>query len=402
MIAFVVNQFPRQVDAYFLRELVGLAEEGVDFTLYSLLPAPSGWKIHEDARMLLGQTVYPAAPVRRLARGAGGLLRQPGKSLRLLSEIIRGHRTMPAALAKSLAILPQTIEFADEMKHRGVRHIHANWATYPATAALAISRLTGIPFSFSGHATDIFVHHAMLEEKLAAAKFVITCTGFNRGYLGDLCPAARDKIETVYHGVDLARFARNGAARDPDLILSVGTLRACKGFDDLIRAVALLKQRGRRARLEILGEGEERENLEALVRELGVSEQVLMPGYLPQEEIIPAYHRAAAVALPAHHEDHFGIPNILIEGLAASVPVVCTELPSLHELVEDGKSGLFIPERDPEALADAIERLLAAPDFAAEIAEEGRRRVADNFDMRVTVHQLAERFAEADRSGGVG
>jgi glycosyltransferase involved in cell wall biosynthesis len=402
MIAFVVNQFPRQVDAYFLRELVGLAEEGVDFMLYSLLPAPSGWKIHEDARMLLDRTVYPSPPARRLACGASGVLRQPGKSARLITEIVGGHRSMPGALAKSLAILPQAIEFADDMKRRGIRHIHANWATYPATAALAISRLTGIPFSFSGHATDIFVHHAMLEEKLAAAKFVITCTGFNRGYLGDICSDAREKIETVYHGVDLPRFARNGATREPNLILSVGTLRTCKGFDDLIRAVALLKQRGRHARLEILGEGEERENLESLVSELSVGDQVSMPGYLPQEEIIPAYHRAAAVALPAHHEDHFGIPNILIEGLAASVPVICTELPSLHELIEDGKSGLFIPERDPEALADALERLLAAPEFAAEIAEEGRRRVAENFDMRATVHQLAERFTEADRGGGIG
>ena len=400
MIAFVVNQFPRQVDAYFLRELVGLAREGLDFSIYSLLPAPSGWKVHEDARELLARTVYPSSPGPRLAKGAAQFLKNPGKSGRLAGEIIKGHQSMPNALAKSLAVFPQAMEFSAHMQERGVRHLHANWATYPATAAMIISRLSGIPFSFSGHATDIFVHHAMLEEKLAAARFVITCTSFNRGYLGDKCPEARDKVETIYHGVDLARFARNGAAREDDLILSVGTLRTCKGFDDLIRAVGILKQRQKKARLEILGEGEEREALEALVRSLGLEAEVSLPGYLPQEEIIPAYHRAAAVALPAHHEDHFGIPNILIEGLAASVPVVSTELPSLHELIEHEKSGLFVPERDPEALADALERLLDAPEFAATIAEEGRRRVARDFDMRETVRTLAARFAEADRTGG--
>lgn len=400
MIAFVVNQFPRQVDAYFLRELVGLLDEGVDFRIYSLLPAPQGWKVHEDVNVLLDRIVYPSSVPGRIGRAAASALRQPLRTTRLLGEIATGHASMPGALAKSVAITPQAIEFANRMKADGVRHVHANWATYPATAAMIISRLAGIPFSFSGHATDIFVHHAMLGEKLAAAKFVITCTGFNRGYLGEVCPAAADKVETIYHGVDLERFSRNGAKREDDLILSVGTLRTCKGFDDLIRAVALLRQRGRKARLLILGEGEERANLEALVRELGVGENVSMPGYLPQEEIIPAYHRAATVALPAHHEDHFGIPNILIEGLAATVPIVCTELPSLHELVEHEQSGLFIPERNPEALAQALERLLGNPDFADQLAAEGCRRVAQNFDMRSTVKQLAERFKQADREGG--
>lgn len=400
MIAFVVNQFPRQVDAYFLRELVGLLDEGLDFRIYSLLPAPQGWKVHEDAKVLLDRVVYPSAVPSRLGHAVRGTLSRPFAMTRLLGEITAGHASMPAALAKSLAITPQAIEFARRMEADGVRHLHANWATYPATAAMIISRLTGIPFSFSGHATDIFVHHAMLAEKLAAAKFVVTCTGFNRGYLSEVCPSAASKVETIYHGVDLERFARNGAERESDLILSVGTLRTCKGFDDLIRAIALLRQRGRKARLLILGEGEERANLEQLVRELGVGEEVSMPGYLPQEEIIPAYHRAAAVALPAHHEDHFGIPNILIEGLAATVPVVCTELPSLHELVGHEESGLFIPERDPAALADALERLLGEPEFADALAAEGCRRVARNFDMRATVKQLAERFQQADREGG--
>src|SRR5262249_39777771 len=117
--------------------------------------------------------------------------------------------------------------------------------------------------------------------------------------------------------------------------------------------------------------------------------------YRPQEEVIPAYHRAAAVVLPAHHEDHFGIPNILIEGLAAGTPVVCTELPSLGELVEHDRSGLFVPERDPARLADAIELLLAEPERGERLAKEGRRRVEQHFDMEQTVGELFETFRAA-------
>jgi glycosyltransferase involved in cell wall biosynthesis len=199
----------------------------------------------------------------------------------------------------------------------------------------------------------------------------------------------------VYHGVDLPRFARNGTSREPDLVVSVGTLRACKGFDDLIRAIGLLRDRGRVVRLEIIGEGEDRPSLEALVRELDLADRVRLVGYRPQEEVIPAYHRAAAVVLPAHHEDHFGIPNILIEGLAARTPVICTELPSLGELVEHGKSGLFVPERDPTRLAEAIELLLRDPERGTRLADEGYRRVAAHFDMRRTVDELYQAFRNA-------
>lgn len=395
MLGFIVNQFPRQVDAYFLRELRGLHESGLDFTIYSLLPAPKGWKIHEDALPLLERTVYPPAAVPLAGQTLGQLARHPGRTAGLVSRIVSGHRSMPNALAKSVAILPQSIAFARDMEERGVRHIHANWATYPATAGMVINELTGIPFSFSGHATDIFVHHAMLKEKIEAARFVITCTKFNRGYLADIAPDHADRIRTVYHGVDLPAFAPTGEPRHPRLVLSAGTLRSCKGFDDLIRAIGILRDRGSDAELEIVGEGEDRAELEALVASLNLGDRVRMPGYRPQEELIPAYQSAAVVALPAHHEDHFGIPNILIEGLAAGAPVVCTELPSLAELVEHGKSGLFVPERDPDALANALGQILADPDGAAAMAAEGRRRVVQNFDMVQTVAELVRTFQAA-------
>jgi glycosyltransferase involved in cell wall biosynthesis len=392
MLALIVNQFPRQVDAYFLRELVGLADRGLDFTIYSLLPPPRGWKMHADAKPLLARTVYPPSPGALAAQAIRTAIAHPLRVLRTIAAIVWGHRSKPSALGKSLAVVPQSLAFAEHMRRAGVTHIHANWATYPATAALLISRATGIPYSFSGHATDIFVHRAMLGEKIAGARFVITCTEHNRAYLGRIAAEHAARIQTIYHGVDLARFARNGVARSRDLVLAVGTLRACKGLEELIQAIAILRDRGRTVHLDVIGEGEERPQLEAMIRSLSLDDRVRLVGYLPQEELVPMYHRASVVALPAHLEDHFGIPNILIEGLAAGTPVVCTKLPSLTELVEHEKTGLFVPERDPLALADAIIRLIDQPAFAEELAAEGHRRVASKFDMQQTVGQLASLF----------
>ena len=397
MIAFVVNQFPRQVDAYFLRELTGLRDLGLEYRIYSLLPKPRGWKIHAAAAELLPLTVYPPTSPWTWLRALGLALRHPIRLLSWLATIVGGHLTSPMALLKTLAIVPQSLAFAIDIQDRGITHIHASWATHPASAAWLIATLTGLSYSFTGHATDIFVHRSMLPEKIARARRVITCTAYNRQYLQAMAPTHRNRVVTVYHGVDLARFAPSGAAHDPDLILTIGTLRSCKGMDDLIRAVGLLRERGRPVRLEIIGEGEDRPALEALIRELDLEAAVRLLGYLPQEDVIPAYHRAAVVALPAHIDDHFGIPNILIESLAAGTPGVSTELPSLGELLEHERSGLFVAERDPERLADAIERLLAAPQWAAALAAEGRRRVESHFDGRRTVEQLAEALRDAQR-----
>lgn len=400
MLAFIVNQFPRQVDAYFLRELVGLSESGLDFTIYSLLPPPRGWKVHADAKPLLARTVYPPALPQLVACAAQSALMRPAATAQGVARIVVGHRSMPFALIKSLAIVPQSLAFAIDMRNRGVRHIHANWATYPGTAAFLISRLSGIPYSFSGHATDIFVHRAMLEEKIAGAAFVVTCTRFNRDYLaGMAAPGA--PIRSVHHGIDLERFARNGIPREKNLIITVGTLRACKGIPELIQSVKILRDRGRTVRLEIIGEGEQRPELERLIEAFELADRVRLVGYLPQEELIPIYQRASLVALPAHREDHFGIPNILIEGLAARTPVVTTELPSLGELIEHGKSGLFVPERDPVALADAIQRVLEDPAQAGAMAERGHAKVVEEFDMRRTVDELKSLFSAAVNSSPV-
>jgi glycosyltransferase involved in cell wall biosynthesis len=178
-------------------------------------------------------------------------------------------------------------------------------------------------------------------------------------------------------------------------MLAVGTLLECKGFADLIEACHILADRGVRFECTIVGDGPERRRLEGLIRRHALLDRVRISGYLSQEALVPLYQRASVVVLPALSERHFGIPNVILEALAVETPVVCTPLPSLVELVEDGRQGLYVPERSPAALADALEALMRDPEWGRAMGRAGRRKVEELFDTDKNAVGLEELFRSA-------
>ena len=390
-VAFLVSEFPRPVDAYMLRELTALDARGVDLRIYSLR-RPAHAAVPRAAEALRARVVYPP----RTASGAlwtthATALRTRGRHyVAALREAIAGHAGSPRLLAKVLAVWPQTVWFADRARRDGIGHVHANWATYPAAAAASIARLTGLPWSFAGHASDIYLDATNLAAKVRSAAFVTTCTEDNRRYLRGLLPGAEaDHVHTVYHGIDLSAAARVARTPGDDLeLLAVGTLRDCKGFDTLLQTVALLRRDGLPARLTVIGDGEDRPALERQAHGLGLDGHVTFTGYLPHEELAAHYARATLLVHPARSANHFGIPNVILEAQAARVPVVCTRLPSLVELLEDGVSGVYVPEDDAGALATTLAGLFADPALRERLAEAGHHRVTERFDIEHTVERL--------------
>jgi glycosyltransferase involved in cell wall biosynthesis len=390
-VAFLVSEFPRPVDAYMLRELTALDARGVDLRIYSLR-RPAHVAVPRAAESLRARVVY--AP----SLGAGSLWAAHATCLRArgsdyvaaLRAAVAGHAGSPRLLAKVLAVWPQTVWFAGRAQRDGIDHVHANWATYPAAAAATIARLTGLPWSFAGHASDIYIDATNLGAKVRSAAFVTTCTEDNRRYLRGLVPDADgERVHTVYHGIDLSAAARVARAPGADLdLLAVGTLRDCKGFDTLLQAVARLRADGLPARLTVIGDGEDRPALERQARGLGLEGHVTFTGYLPHEELAAHYARATLLVHPARSANHFGIPNVILEAQAARVPVVCTRLPALAELLEDGVSGVYVPEDDAAALAATLAALFADPARRERLAEAGHRRVTEHFDIERTVERL--------------
>jgi glycosyltransferase involved in cell wall biosynthesis len=306
---------------------------------------------------------------------------------------VAGNGKSPEFLLKNLVFFPKAVWLAQWAISNRVTHLHAGWATYPASVTLVASEIARIPFSFSGHAHDIFLDATHLAAKIRRAAFVTTCTGSNRTYLRTLaadCP--EDRVALVHHGVRLTAFARAPSREGPIRLLSVGTLNLHKGFVHLIEALARLAQEGRDFHCTIVGGGP----LEAALREqlsrAGLNARVTMTGALRQAEVLPHYERASVFVLMAQPEWHWGIPNVIVEALAARNAVITTRFGSVEELVRDGETGLLVPPRDPAALAAAIRRLTDDPALRQRLGEAGHRVVAREFDLDRAVEWYVRRF----------
>jgi glycosyltransferase involved in cell wall biosynthesis len=263
--------------------------------------------------------------------------------------------------------------------------------------------LCGLPFSFTGHAKDIYLESlnpaGLLERKLRAAAFVVTCTAANASYLREIAPDA--PVHLAYHGLnaDFARLLPDAAPRVQPArlrVVSVGRLVAKKGFDVLVEAAALLHRRGVDLELVIAGEdGDAAAGVRALVEERGLSDSVRLCGPWTQRELLTEYRKSTLFALACRVDadgDRDGIPNVLVEAMAAELPVVSTAVSGIPELVDDGRNGLLVPPDDPAALADAMLRLADDPDERHRFAAAGAATVARDFDGDALALRMANLF----------
>ncbi len=284
-----------------------------------------------------------------------------------------------------------------------VVHLHAHFCHTPASVALFASELTGLPFSFTAHAKDIYTSEPdQLARKIERARFVVTCTEYNARYLRSLIDHCEPHtpIHTVYHGIDLELFSFRGHPRPalPFLILSVGRLVPKKGYDDLLRALKKLEETGVDFRFVHIGSGELQRETRNLVSALELTGRVRMLGTLPHHEVLDWYRRAHCFALAckvAGNGDRDGIPNVLAEAMAVGVPVVTTRVSAIPELVEDSVTGILVDPGNPQAMATALHRLLHDPGRCAELALRARARVEKVFDKRRCTLQLQKLFRKA-------
>jgi len=391
-IGYVLSLFPCYDETFILREIKALAARGVALQIFSLRRKAQA-VVQEDARPFIASTRYAGYASPEVLGAVGRVLRRrPGVLLELLSTIVAGAWRHPTRLLKSLVLVPKAVRFAELAAEQQLERLHAHWATYPATVALVMSRLTGIPWSFTCHAHDIFLNPSLLEEKLERADFVLTCTADNKRHLESLVPAAGPRIQVSYHGLDVELF-KPGPTRFPKgpvKLLGVGSLLECKGFDILLEACATLKIRGLDFELTVAGGGPLEESLKASTARLGIAQRVRFTGYVTQKDLVPLYREADVFVLPAVLEIHWGIPNVLVEAAACGLPIVTTALPSLPELLTDGREGLVAENRNPRDLADKLERLIGDPGLRRRMGQAGRLRVEECFDVQKTIDSVIE------------
>jgi colanic acid/amylovoran biosynthesis glycosyltransferase len=392
-VLYVLSRFPCYDEAFLLREIHAVAER-LETWIFSLRPSRDP-VVHDEARALAARTLSMAflfSP--RIVRAHLHLVRRrPRRYAVALLRLLAGNWRSPEFLLKNLALFPKAGWLAVWAMENGVTHLHAGWATYPAAVALLVSDITGLPFSFSGHAHDIYLDTTQLAEKVRRAAFVTTCTASNAAYLRALVPGrAADNIAVVRHGIRLSRFDRAPEAEGPIRILSVGTLHPHKGFAHLLDALEGLADDGCDFRCTIVGGGPLEADLRRRAARAGLTGRVTMTGALAQADVLLHYARTSVFVLMAQPEWHWGVPNVIVEALASGNAVVTTRFGSVEELIEDGVTGLLVPPRDPAALAAAIRRLDGDEALRRRLAAAGRAIVAREYDLDRAVDWYVSRF----------
>jgi colanic acid/amylovoran biosynthesis glycosyltransferase len=405
-IAYLMSWFPAITETFILDEIRELRARGVEVEALPLFGSRGG-DVHEGWRELADHTHYHRLLSWELATAQlHWLRRRPRALLRAWVEALARTAGSRKLLVRTPIVLLRGALLARRIEAMGIRHVHAHWATHPALAAWLVRALTGIGYSFTAHAHDLYVDRAMLDEKVAGARFVVTISEFNRRLLVDACgAAAAEKVHVVRCGVDPDAFAPR-ARRVPEVptYVCVGSLREYKGHAVLLDAVHLLAAGGGALRVILVGDGELRGALAARIAREGLGDVVELRGAVPHQDVPAILAGATAMVLPSvtsRDGQMEGIPVALMEAMAAGVPVVSTRLSGIPELVRDGESGLLVPERDPVALSRAMERLVSDPALRERLGEGGRRAVQDRFDRGRNVARLAALFAAvAERRGG--
>lgn len=401
-VAYVVTRFPRITETFVLYEFLEVQKFGLRAELHPLILEMQEL-MHEEARKILPYVRYtPVFSMHVLRDTLFCLTRHWPASRKLLREIWIDLHHSPRLMLKTLGILPKCFSIALQLRRGGISHVHAHFATYPATCAYVAHRITGISYSFTAHAHDIFLDTGMLARKLRGAAFAVMISRFNMAYLAArLGPEVLERMLLIRCGVDSGFFTPPETPRSnegPCRIACVASFKDMKGHVHLIEACALLKSRGIDFLCLLVGDGPLQAQSEAHVARLDLEGVVRFLGNLTREEVREFWRQADIATLPAvqgRRGDMDGVPVALMEAMACCLPVVCTEISGLPELVAHGVSGIVAPPGDANALAEALERLCKDPELRRAMGHEGRRIVENEFDLHRNAANLAQKLREA-------
>jgi glycosyltransferase involved in cell wall biosynthesis len=426
-IGYVLKGFPRLSELFIASEIHRLETLGLPLRLYVIKPSeetthhtivdeirarpeylPAAGSVSTIAlRQWLAQHFPAFAPsLRRVSsRRPIGIVRAAGVAG---WQSVRDRRGLFPRKVYVKEFL-QAAALADRvLDDQEVTHLHAHFCHGATTVTWLASLITGLPFSFTAHAKDLYCPSlnpaGLLRRKIAAASFVVTCTDANRQFLTRL--ANGTPVYCVYHGLnaELARLLQvprpSSARGDGEVrILGVGRLVRKKGFDVLVDALAALRRRGIGWRAVIVGEdGDAGDDIRRRIAAHALGDRITLRGPLPQMALYDEYRRADVLCLPCRIDedgDRDGIPNVLVEAMACGVPAITTAVSGIPEVVRDGETGLIVPVDDPVATARAIERLAADRALAARIAEKAAAQVRERFDGDRLAGDLARLFREA-------
>jgi colanic acid/amylovoran biosynthesis glycosyltransferase len=392
-IAFLISQYPAINHAVILREIRELRKWFELRTASIRAPDRPFDGLTAEERDEASRTYYikPQGIVGALSAVLSTLFSRPFSAVSGFFYALKLSRLSPGQSVRNLGYFLEALLLGQWMRRERITHLHSH---YSSTVGLLAKRIFPIDLSISFHGPDEFSDPVgfWLREKVEASAFVRAISHYARSQLMMSCdPLHWGKIEVAYMAVDRnvfspCHFRENPA---PFEILCVGRLAAVKAQRILLLAIGELVRQGRFVLLHVAGGGPDRSSLEQHVDALGLRQNVVFHGFIPQDQLDGLYRRADVFALASFAE---GLPGVLMEAMAMQLPCVSTCITGVPELIRDGIDGLLVAPSDASALARAISRLIDDPALRRRIGEAGRERVLDKFDLEKNARDLADIF----------
>ncbi len=408
-VGYVLKRYPRYSETFIVNEILAHEAAGLEIEIFSLHPPNDSHFQDAIARV--------RAPVNYLYLPAKGfttetLTAEALKAADFWTVLDEASKVLPGlwtaletARGEEIHNVYQAMLLAREVCLKGIHHLHAHFATSATTVVRLASRFTGVPYTFTTHAKDIF-HESVkpddLRRKLSDAADVITVSDYNLEYLRKTYGPAAAHVKRIYNGLDLQEFSYEAPHDRPPRIVSVGRLIEKKGFTDLVEACDILTRRGCHFDCQIIGTGPLEADLRLQIERLGLQARVKLIGPRPQSEVIKYVQSAAVFPAPCvvgTDGNRDGLPTVLPEAMALGTPCVSTDVTGIPEVLHDGGTGLLVPQHDPTALAAAIERLLVDPALRVQLATRARRLIEAEFDIQRNSAHLRSIFQAAARMG---
>lgn len=400
-IAYLVNQYPSISHSFIRREIEALERQGVDVARFTIRASPVGAIAEEDRREAeKTRRIIGAGPV-AIARAIGAsLLARPFASIAASIEALRLGLGSDVGIVRHVFYAAEALVLAAWTRGAGVDHIHAHFGTNSATVAMLAARINGGAFSMTVHGPEEFDRPGAiaLAKKIKAASFVAAVSSFGMSQLRRLvAPVFWDRIRVIPCGIEKAFHAGESPPPVSPRFVCVGRLCEQKGQLTLIEAAALLKRRGARFSLALIGDGAMRADIEAAIARLGVAGEVSLLGWKTPAEVRREIEAARCFVLPSYAE---GLPVSIMEAMVLGRPVISTYVAGIPELVIPGENGWLAPAGDANALADAMAAAVAAgPQTLAEMGCAARTRALVRHDIDEIAAVLKATFAEMAGAG---
>lgn len=382
------GEYPVLSETFVWREVQSLNTHNVDLKVATLRNAENSAKgIAPASWVLFDKGVVPA-----IISSIKACILAPKSSLRTLLFVGRTSVKAKMSSKNKAKVIFQgfcSLGFSYEMRAFSPDWLHCHFAHASATYALFIARFLNIPWSFTGHANDLFQRRILLEEKLNDASGIACISHWHKDFYYNLVPNCEPKLHIIRCGVDIPEFSDSNSISNFSII-SVGRLIEKKGFHILLEACIKLRDINNTITINIIGSGPEQDNLNKLATKLPENIKVNFWGALEHKDILAKLTTASLFVMPCIDDkngDRDGIPVSMMEAMAAGVPVLAGNLPAIRELIQDDVTG-WVRDATPEAFESTLREILSAKERIRTIGDNARAWVYKEFSTDINTKRL--------------